>query len=205
MSNLRLVPPGPPEGEGGGREKKKFHPTAENLFRLDSVLEQMMLHNHSVTAINRLAQKEFGAGPAVVAKRREIIRQRWVEEYDEQRPHLRRMAEKRLNQHIEQARKAGKWDAVVNMERLLAQMQGTLEPERVVHEFQTGDILSQLLSSQDVVDDYAAEVRMLEQKAAQYDALRCEIVESRTVEQGGRVVESPAGAAPVPSTGTIRR
>lgn len=199
MTHLRVVPPGPPDdGDGVVRKKKKWQSTPENLFRLDSVVEQMMLHNHSVTAINRLVLKEFGAPATVVAKRRELIRQRWVEEYDEQRPHLRRMAEKRLNQHIEQARKAGKWDAVVNMERLLAQMQGTLEPERVVHEFQTVDILSQLLSSQDVVENYAAEVRMLEQKASQFDAIQCEVVESRPV-------ETPVVTAPQTGTGTVCR
>ena len=198
VTHLRVVPPGPPDDGDGVVRKKKWHSTPENLFRLDSVVEQMMLHNHSVTAINRLVLKEFGAPATVVAKRRELIRQRWVEEYDEQRPHLRRMAEKRLNQHIEQARKAGKWDAVVNMERLLAQMQGTLEPERVVHEFQTVDILSQLLSSQDVVENYAAEVRMLEQKASQFDAIQCEVVESRPV-------ETPVVTAPLPGTGTERR
>ena len=52
----------------------------------------------------------------------------WSDEEVERRPHMKRAAVKRMHSHIASARAAKNYGAVSSLERLLAQMQGTLEP-----------------------------------------------------------------------------
>lgn len=52
----------------------------------------------------------------------------WADEDTARRPHQKRAAVKRMHSHIAAARAAKNWNAVASLERLLAQMQGTLEP-----------------------------------------------------------------------------
>ena len=60
-----------------------------------------------------------------------LVYQQWHQEDTDRRPHQKQAAIRRLQDHVLGARKAGNWNAVMQGERLLAQIQGTLEPVEV--------------------------------------------------------------------------
>ena len=81
----------------------------------------------------------------------------------------------RVHKEIERAGTDKNWGAVAMLERLVAQMTGTLEPERVVHTFAAGDALAAIAagkSDEELLAEGAEEMRRqreLERKARLYE------------------------------------
>lgn len=78
-------------------------------------MDQLMARDHGMTV------------HAVSALLSQVVKG-WADEELERRPQWKRAAMRRMHGHIAAARGAKNWSAVAQLERLLAQMQGTLEP-----------------------------------------------------------------------------
>lgn len=81
-------------------------------------IEGAMLDRHQMTRTSTRA---------VMAR----VRRRWAEEERGNRPHYKATAMRRLLGHIAEARVAKNFASVAQLERLLAEMQGTREPVEV--------------------------------------------------------------------------
>lgn len=115
--------------------RKNNHPKLKpgvSLERLQRQLrvEKLLLDGHPEVRIH-MAIVEV-AGPVslqTIKKDITAIRKRWLEEDVAHREYARSMSMRRLFDEIRYARKDGRWSAVASLERLLAQIQGTLAPD----------------------------------------------------------------------------
>jgi hypothetical protein len=82
-------------------------------------------------AIIAECRKRFGIGKTITLNLLAEVLKEWGRIEDERRPHHRIAQIRRLQSHIAAARSDKKWAAVANLERLLAQILGTLEPLEV--------------------------------------------------------------------------
>jgi hypothetical protein len=71
---------------------------------------------------------QFGMTAYAVNKLTQEVLKSWGDDEAEQKPHYKRAAIKRIIGHIAAARAAKQYSAVSSLERLLAQIQGTMEP-----------------------------------------------------------------------------
>ena len=142
--------------------------------RRDAVA-QMVLHGFPIETIIEVVEKKFDLADGTRAVRRDIkeIRNRWLEEDNENRANWRSEAIRRIYGHIRESAKDRDWKAVTGFERLLAQIQGTLGPIRIdVNKQHAEDLLEYLgcLGPEDI-ERYAKKFEDLERKAELYDGL----------------------------------
>jgi hypothetical protein len=76
-------------------------------------------------------RKRFGIGRTATLQLLAEVLKEWGRIEDERRPYHRTAQIRRLQSHIAAARAKNAWSAVANLERLLAQILGTLEPLEV--------------------------------------------------------------------------
>jgi|TARA_Y100000034_G_scaffold126671_1_gene178229 hypothetical protein len=82
-------------------------------------------------AIQAAMRQEHGMSATQTDRLVSQVYQEWGDEDADRRPHLKQSAVRRMHNHINNARKAKAWGAVMQGERLLAQIQGTMEPTEV--------------------------------------------------------------------------
>ena len=122
MSQRRQRADSPDEHRG-----ESTHSVAQQRER-STAIEQLLISGVSRSRIEGLMRERYEMSSGAVRGVIERVRRRWAEEERESRLHYKEMAMRRLYGHIAEARKAANWPAVAQLERLLAEMQGTREP-----------------------------------------------------------------------------
>lgn len=104
----------------------------ERRKRLDFI-EKLLVAGVNTGRIESACREAFNPPmpKTSVAKYIEQVRARWAEEERTNRVHYKAQAMRRLYGHVAEARKAANWAAVAQLERLLADIQGTKEPVEV--------------------------------------------------------------------------
>lgn len=92
-------------------------------------IERLLIAGVSVSRVEHAMREEFGMTPSATKRAIDAVRRRWTEEERENRAHYKAMAQRRIYGHIAEARKAANFASVAQLERLLAEIQGTREPE----------------------------------------------------------------------------
>lgn len=115
---------GPEPGEERGTAVQ------EQLER-SMAIEQLLIAGVSRSRISTLMAQRYGLTDGQVRGHMERIKARWISEEKENRAMYKETAMRRLYGHIAEAKKAGNWASVAQLERLLAEMQGTREPVEV--------------------------------------------------------------------------
>jgi hypothetical protein len=135
------------------------------------VVERMMLDGVADQVVIDVVSRQFDKAEATIKDDIKHIRRRWTEEDDEQRRTYKSSAMRRIQSHISEARKDRAWGAVSSLERLLAQIQGTLEPVQVNVEFVAKQALADYISnlSDEELEALALEQKEIERKAAMFD------------------------------------
>jgi len=131
----------------------------------------MMLDGVADQVVIDVVSRQFDKAEATIKDDIKHIRRRWTEEDDEQRRTYKSSAMRRIQGHISEARKDRAWGAVSSLERLLAQIQGTLEPVQVNVEFVARQALADYISnlSDEELDALELEQKELERKAAMFE------------------------------------
>lgn len=114
-------------GAGRARNPKRHVPKSQRIKRRQ-LLSAMIANGATGEEIVHQMQIEFGMTQRAIQKLMNEVVQSWADEEVERRPHWKRAAIKRMHGHIAAARAEKQWTAVASLERLLAQMQGTMEP-----------------------------------------------------------------------------
>ena len=135
------------------------------------VIERMMLDGVADRVIIDFAARRFDKTENTIQSDIGVIRRRWVSEDDEQRRTYKSGAMRRIQAHISEAKKDRAWGAVSSLERLLAQIQGTLEPVQVNVEFVAKQALADYISnlSDEELEALTLEQKEIERKAAMFD------------------------------------
>jgi hypothetical protein len=103
---------------------------AERQERSEAV-ERLLIAGVSPLRIKALVYERFGMSDGAVHGVVERVRERWRREEADSRATYKATAMRRLYGHIAEARASKHWPAVAQLERLLAEMQGTREPVEV--------------------------------------------------------------------------
>jgi hypothetical protein len=117
-----------PDRSVGGRRRKV--PKLERIERR-KVISALMAAGVEEEVIKAETAKRFDMTGRATKMAMGLVIKAWAETDVEQRPHKRLMAEKRLQGHVAAARAAKAWGAVASLERLLAEIQGTRQPDEV--------------------------------------------------------------------------
>lgn len=105
--------------------------TAEQRRERSEAIERLLIAGVSPNRIKTLAQTQYGMSEGATRGVVERVRRRWAAEEQDTRATYKATAMRRLYGHIAEARAAKHWPAVAQLERLLAEMQGTKEPMEV--------------------------------------------------------------------------
>lgn len=92
------------------------------------ILSQLLQAGVSPDMIAQAMAEKFGMDEAAVKRLSTEIRQRWLEEDDEDRPYARSATIRRLKKQISEARAKGAYTAAAMYEKTLAGIEGTANP-----------------------------------------------------------------------------
>lgn len=109
---------------------RRYVPPEERRER-DDAIERLLVAGLNRTRINSAMAERYGMSRSAVDNAIRRVRARWVEEERENRPSYKAAAIRRLVGHVAEARQAKNWASVAQLERLLAEIQGTREPMEV--------------------------------------------------------------------------
>lgn len=121
------APPGPPAPPTGPRPPL---PPVERRKML-RMLTVLMARGLSNVDQNRILKKRFGLGSKAVERHRRRIYEQWAAEDDERRPYLKARQLARLHRGLDKAYRTGQWTAISALERLIAQIEGNLDPVKL--------------------------------------------------------------------------
>lgn len=157
--NRHIAPMVNPNGPTGSRTKRLL------------VVERMMLDGVADPIIQEVLSRQFDKSESTIKGDIHKVRNRWGQEDDEQRRTYKSSAMRRIQSHITNARRDKAWGAVSSLERLLAQIQGTLEPVQVNVEFVARQAFADYITnlSDDELDALTLEQKEMERKAAMFD------------------------------------
>lgn len=91
-------------------------------------IENALVAGISASRITRAARDQFGMPAPSVKNYIARIRERWAEEERDSRPFYKQQSIRRIYGHISAARAEKNWSAIAQLEKLLADIQGTKEP-----------------------------------------------------------------------------
>jgi hypothetical protein len=131
-------------------------------------IESMLLKGIAINAIRLYCRQEHGVGKDLVDKAIKKIYEQWSIEDQEARPHRRSLQVRRIYRELDAASKDSKHSAVAALERLIAEIQGNKEPERVqIASFNAHAAITELLGSftDDQVHQLAQDQMVIEAKA----------------------------------------
>lgn len=158
---LRVVGNEPPDSPIGRRNLTKT-----DRMKLLQLVEQMMLDGHRFDQIYQVTGADFSIQKPIPAIGKPYLRQLittieqlWADDAKASRSQNRQKSINRLTRHMREARKVGRWNAVCQIEDMIAKLQGLYEPERVTVSFQAADNISAILST--YTDD---EIRKMSEK-----------------------------------------
>lgn len=109
-------------------ERRVTYVSPEQRRERESEIERLMIAGVSQSRTENAMRDRHGMSRHAVQSAMRRVRQRWVEEERENRPSYKNTAMRRLLGSIAEARGAKNFAAVAQLERLLAEMQGTREP-----------------------------------------------------------------------------
>lgn len=112
-------------------ERRVNHVTPEQRRARLMAVEQMLTLGSTPAQMEAALKAQFNMGPGAVASYVARVRARWAAEGEQDRAQLKKAAVKRLQQHIRGAVAKGQFSAVAQLERLLADIQGTKEAVEV--------------------------------------------------------------------------
>lgn len=113
-----------------GERRKAIVSVAERRTRLDFI-EKLLIAGIAIARIESACRDQFSMPKSAVSKCVEQVHARWADEERSNRLHYKTQAMRRLYGHVAEARKDKNWAAVAQLERLLADIQGTKEPLEV--------------------------------------------------------------------------
>lgn len=96
-----------------------------------NAIEQLMVAGVSMTRIEDMCRDKFQMTKGKVRTYADLVRTRWAEEERANRPSNKAQAIRRCLGHIAEARRDKNWAAVAQLEKHLADLQGTREPVEV--------------------------------------------------------------------------
>lgn len=143
-------------------------------------LEQLMLLMPGVTEpqIKRVMREQHGCGRGRTVRLMRDIWARWARDDQEQRPHLKEQAVRRMSNYLVKASQRAlsekatpaDWELLMTIEVQLARLQGTNEPIVVKHEDVVVNALVPVLSdlTPEQVEKYHEEWKQTQQMADQY-------------------------------------
>jgi hypothetical protein len=99
-----------------------------NVRKRTEFIENLLVAGISPSRIARAAREQLGMKSSSVNTYIDRIRERWAEEERGSRPYYKQQAIRRIYGHISQARAEKNWSAIAQLEKLLADIQGTKEP-----------------------------------------------------------------------------
>jgi hypothetical protein len=126
-----------------------------------------MTHRMVYLAARQPPPEGLGIGQTSTEKYIRRVRERWLMEAEASRPNDKANAVNRLMQSMRDARRAGKWSAVLGFERLIADIQGTREPLRVDLNMNVNTALMNIIGSytDEQRDSILAEYEEMEERA----------------------------------------
>lgn len=90
-------------------------------------VEQMLVAGVPQAVLEATCKEKFGMTRSAVDRYCGLVRERWAKESEQDRAQLKKMAVRRIQQHIRNATAKGQFSAVAQLERLLSDIQGTKE------------------------------------------------------------------------------
>lgn len=112
-------------------ERRVRHVTPEQRRARLMAVEQMLTLGVTPQQMEATLKAQYDMGPAKVASYVGQVRARWAAEGEQDRAQLKKAAIRRIQQHIRGAVAKGQFSAVAQLERLLADIQGTKEAVEV--------------------------------------------------------------------------
>lgn len=109
-------------------ERRIAYVSPEQRRERELEVERLMIAGVSQTRIEGAMRDRHGIGKSSVHSTMARVRRRWAEEERENRPSYKNTAMRRLLGTIAESRSAKNFAATAQLERLLAEMQGTREP-----------------------------------------------------------------------------
>lgn len=111
-------------GTGGSKPKVSTEEARHRRQMMSSALAQGFPTDAIYTQFNH----EFGLSEEQTRRLMREVRAQWEAEDSEEARYAAAKQRRRLWDHIREARKAGKWAAVANLEKVLASVEGTDQP-----------------------------------------------------------------------------
>lgn len=108
-------------------ERRGVVVTVEERRARTEVIERLLIAGVSMTRIEDTCKERFSMSAGKVRQYIEQVRARWAEEERQQRPHNKAAAIRRVLGHIAKAASDKNWAAVAQLEKHLADLQGTKE------------------------------------------------------------------------------
>lgn len=118
-------------GAQSPQERRQVYVSPAERSQRMIAIEQMLVAAAPLSMIEAACKEKFGMGRQAVATYIERVKGRWAQEAEQDRPQLKKLAVKRLHQHIRNAAAKGQFSAVAQLERLLSDIQGTKEAVEV--------------------------------------------------------------------------
>jgi hypothetical protein len=115
--------------------------------------------------------QQYGVASCTAYGDLNAVRAEWVEQDNEHRAEAKSTAVRRILGHIRGAKADKAWGAVASLERLLAQIQGTMEPIQLEATVTVRNAVFDYLNalSEDEMDSIVAHMDEVERKAALFD------------------------------------
>jgi hypothetical protein len=123
------------------------NPPLVSQLQREAFVEKALWNNISTPQIITVARDKLNMSERACRRLITSIRARWQEEHEERRRYYKLTAMYRLHDTISEAKRDKKWGDVIAAERLLAQLQGTLEPVQHQVEFTFKQAVADYLSN----------------------------------------------------------
>ena len=112
-------------------ERRRTYVSPEQRIEREAEVERLLVAGVGQRGIERTMHERHGMTVSMVRSAASRVRKRWADEERDNRPSYKAAAMRRLMGHIAAARGKDNYAAIAQLERLLAEMQGTREPEVV--------------------------------------------------------------------------
>lgn len=150
----------------------RFRITGSNYLTktasIDRFIETLVIKGASKMSIEDECKSRFGVGPVAVSSSLKRIADRWSKEEEERRPLWKMAQVSRINEHINDAKSKGKWDAIARLENLLSDITGTKEPIKIQISHQITVAMMSVIGNltEEEIASMVKEQRQLEKDAA---------------------------------------
>lgn len=121
--------PDPPEPRRR-RTRRRWVDKAERIERRQA-MHQLIAHAIPRREVVDAMRAKFSMTQAATLRLHSMCITQMAEDEAERRPHYKAQAIRRLHAHVRDAKKRGNFTAIASLERLLAQIEGTLEPVEI--------------------------------------------------------------------------